>query len=138
MVTPKVLEKQPDRSHNSTSAGTMLLGELTGVDLTTTGLTSIYTADSTRRAVVTYATVECKTATAVTAPATARFLTGGFPVFASQSMLGLTDVGKVWMWPAGVGSVREVQPSADLFFDIVSAAAATAQTADIKVYGYEL
>jgi hypothetical protein len=132
------LTKQPGRAYGSVASSVVKLGEALGVNVAGTGQTGLYIAGLSQTAVIVYATVTCKTATAVTAPATVSITTNTLVVFPSQAMIGLTVVDKVWIWPTGTGAAREVQPGDSRYFVVDVAAAASAQTVDVRVYGYEL
>lgn len=130
------LNKGPGRSYGRASANIVKLGESLGISLTGTPTATLYTAQSGRRVVGAYITVVCTAATGVTVVATASASSAGAPLFQSQPMLGLDAADKMWRWPLTVGAAKSSGGAQSITFSVDSPATATAQTADVRLYGY--
>jgi len=132
----QTLGKQAGRPYGQTDGSVRLLGESLGVDLTSAGAGSLFVTPGGRQSVVSYVTVTCVSATAVTVVASARIENNTKVLLSNQPLLGLDAADKVWMWPLPVGTMVVTAGGGTTSFRVTSPATATTQLADIRLYGY--
>lgn len=113
-----------------------VLSTVSDLDLTTTGVTSLYVSPSDKKTVIEYVVVRCTVANTVSDEATIGVRNGGSVVAEGRKAYGMTAVDKVVVFDTGVGGGNPLLAEDDQLQLDVTGATATAQEADIDVIGY--